>query len=404
MPPKGTKSPRTKSPRTKSPKAGKGAAGGAAAWETTIASASVNDENWTTFVCFLTPDRSVNQLYVDLIEKAMQNGVRRRFDLISKRDLLEAIKTLGKPSKNATKSVSTSATLASLTNSTYFPAYEFAKSILDTGGDIDDQLWAKLIKCRILDLKKEVQTRTSRKTSQTPALAVGGKADKSKSPSGKKSPKPPKKQSPAAQASIDTHIEKSTGVKTREQINDETKYIDDEPKDGPNQYIFLSGFYTIGLLVGLDEIGIRIDTLTNVSCDHLNQTKHLFDEMIQRERQEQTLKADVLKEIPTPEQIDEQNQHNDQILNHLWTNLMPLLDNAPDRSMLQDVIVTTLKVPDNEVPKSWVDTDQRIKLAQLLYNTLIDNTFRLNIRKRQFNSFNQQMKVVPIPTIEEKNY
>lgn len=113
----------------------------------------------------------------------MQNGVRRRFDFISKRDLLEAvgffetkkrfyklyfsfvkIKSLGKPSKNTTKSVSTSATLASLMNSAYFPAYEHAKSILDTGGDIDDQLWAKLIKCRILDLKKEVQTRTSRKT------------------------------------------------------------------------------------------------------------------------------------------------------------------------------------------------------------------------------------------------
>jgi len=70
---------------------------------------------------------------------------------------------LGKSSKNAAKSVSTSPTLASLTNSAFFSAYEHAKSILDTGGDIDDQLWAKLIKCRILDLKKEVQNRTARK-------------------------------------------------------------------------------------------------------------------------------------------------------------------------------------------------------------------------------------------------
>jgi hypothetical protein len=42
-------------------------------------------------VCFLTPDQSVNQLYVDLIEKAMQHGVRRRFDFISKRDLIESV-------------------------------------------------------------------------------------------------------------------------------------------------------------------------------------------------------------------------------------------------------------------------------------------------------------------------
>lgn len=70
---------------------------------------------------------------------------------------------MGKSSKNASKSVSISPTLASLTNSSFFSAYEYAKTILDTGGDIDDQLWAKLIKCRILDLKKEVQNRTIRK-------------------------------------------------------------------------------------------------------------------------------------------------------------------------------------------------------------------------------------------------
>jgi hypothetical protein len=74
-------------------------------------------------------------------------------------------------------------------------------------------------------------------------------------------------------------------------------YLDDEPSDGPNQYIYLSGFYSIGLLNALDDVGIRIDTITNVSCDSLNETKRLFDEMIQRERQEQTLKADVLKDM-----------------------------------------------------------------------------------------------------------
>jgi hypothetical protein len=73
--------------------------------------------------------------------------------------------------------------------------------------------------------------------------------------------------------------------------------LDDEPNDGANQYIFFSGFYSVGLLNALDDVGIRIDTITNISCDSLNETKRLFDEMIQRERQEQTLKADILKEI-----------------------------------------------------------------------------------------------------------
>ncbi|CAF3921090.1 unnamed protein product, partial [Rotaria magnacalcarata] len=389
---------------------------------------SINQDNWMTFVCFLTPDFSVNQIYVDLIEKAMQVGIRRQFDFISKRDFLEAIKTLGKAPKAANKSVSTSSTLASLMNSQFFTAYEYAKTILDTGGDIDDQLWAKLIKCRILDLKKEVQSRTLHKIvchleivftilmivdsftlqSSTPGTTTTLKTEKPKSPSGKKSPKgagAAKKQTPGLQQSqADTHIEKSTGVKTRDQIANETKYIDDEPSDGPNQYVFLSGFYSAGLLNSLDTVGARIDTVTNVSCDRLDDTKRLFNEMMQRDRQEQTLKADVLKDIPkdsilTPEQIAQQLERNDQALNTFWKDLMPILDNSPDRSMLQDVIVTTLKVPSDEVPNLWSNIEQRTKLAQSLQNSIVESSYRLTVRKRQFNTFNQQMKLVTIPTI-----
>lgn len=75
--------------------------------------------------------------------------------------------------------------------------------------------------------------------------------------------------------------------------------LDDEPADGPNQYVFLSGFFSIGLLPAVDTMGVRIDTITNVSCDSLDETKRLFEEMIQRDRQEQTLKADVLKDTST---------------------------------------------------------------------------------------------------------
>ncbi len=64
--------------------------------------------------------------------------------------------------------------------------------------------------------------------------------------------------------------------------------------------------------------------------------------------------------LVTPEQIAEQNERNDQILNNFWTNLMSLLDNSPDQSMLQDIIVTTLKVLSDDVPDSWINTDQRV--------------------------------------------
>ena len=84
------------------------------------------------------------------------------------------------------------------------------------------------------------------------------------------------------------------------QLRSSTRFhLDDEPSDGPDQYVYLSGFYTIGLLNALEAVGVRVDTITNVSCGSVEDTARLFEEMIQRERQEQTLKADVLKDTRT---------------------------------------------------------------------------------------------------------
>jgi hypothetical protein len=64
--------------------------------------------------------------------------------------------------------------------------------------------------------------------------------------------------------------------------------------------------------------------------------------------------------LATPEQIAEQNEQNDQILNNFWTNLISVLDNAPDQSMLQDIIVTTLKILNDDIPDTWINTEQRV--------------------------------------------
>lgn len=49
------------------------------------------------------------------------------------------------------------------------------------------------------------------------------------------------------------------------------------------------------------------------------------------------------------------------MLTNFWSKVMPILDGAPDQSMLQDVIVTTLKVPHDELPNSWIDAEQKVR-------------------------------------------
>lgn len=65
--------------------------------------------------------------------------------------------------------------------------------------------------------------------------------------------------------------------------------------------------------------------------------------------------------LVTPEQIVQQNERNDQVIHQFWNKLMSVLDNSPDQSMLQDVIVTNLKVPRDEVPESWINIEQRVR-------------------------------------------
>ena len=65
--------------------------------------------------------------------------------------------------------------------------------------------------------------------------------------------------------------------------------------------------------------------------------------------------------LVTPELIAQQNERNDQAIHQFWNKLMSVLDNSPDQSMLQDVIVTNLKVPHDEVPESWIIIEQRVR-------------------------------------------
>lgn len=43
----------------------------------------------------------------------------------------------------------------------------------------------------------------------------------------------------------------------------------------------------------------------------------------------------------------------------------------------------------------------KLKLGQTLHVNVVENAFRLNIRKRQYQTFNQEMKLINVPSIGE---
>ena len=126
------------------------------------------------------------------------------------------------------------------------------------------------------------------KKSSTKGAAAGGKA---KSPTGKKSPSKaaPKKQNTGPLPDI----EKSSQLKKKEDIEDEEKYADDEPKDGPNHYIILSGFYSPTLFNFIDEYHIPIDCLMKFKAGNTELISKFMAEIEERERLETNLKANL---------------------------------------------------------------------------------------------------------------
>ena len=88
-------------------------------------------------------------------------------------------------------------------------------------------------------------------------------------------------------------IEKSSQLKKKEDIEDEEKFCDDEPKDGPNHYIILSGFYSATFFNFIDEFQIPIDCLMKFKTGNSELINKFMAEIEERERLETNLKANL---------------------------------------------------------------------------------------------------------------
>jgi hypothetical protein len=114
---------------------------------------------------------------------------------------------------------------------------------------------------------------------------------KDKSPSGKKSPSKSTKKTNAGTQLAD--IDKQSQLKRKEDIEEEEKYFDDEPKDGPNHYVILSGFYSAMILNHLDEFQLPIDCIIKFKSPNTERIVSFLTEIQEREKTETNLKANL---------------------------------------------------------------------------------------------------------------
>ncbi len=171
----------------------------------------------------------------------------------------------------------------------FMNAMETAKQHLDNKEEIPANLTAQLIKSKLLYLKAVEKEKEAARISRSLTKNAPQKIKKDKSPTGKKSPaKQPKKT-----AGPLPEIDKQSQLKRKEDIEDEEKHIDDEPRDGPNHYVILSGFYSPQLLENIDDFSIQVDCLMKFKSNSLDMIKKFINEIEEREGLETNLKANL---------------------------------------------------------------------------------------------------------------
>ena len=88
-------------------------------------------------------------------------------------------------------------------------------------------------------------------------------------------------------------IEKQTQLKKKEELEEEEKFIDDEPTDGPSHYIILTGIYSPTFFNHIDEYNIPIDCLIKFKTSSEEVLKKFLNEIDEKERLETNLKANL---------------------------------------------------------------------------------------------------------------
>eukprot|EP00057_Strongylocentrotus_purpuratus_P035557 XP_799985.4 PREDICTED: sperm-associated antigen 17 [Strongylocentrotus purpuratus] len=252
-------------------KSGAGSAG-VSRWESGLLSTNFEEEGWKACISFLIGNKLDDKEYASILSSAVDSRLRRLFTVIHKDTLMEEVNELGNSKTKKGKDAPQ-----------FFEICETVKSeYLDKGEEIPQGLMAKLLKWKLLAIKeKDLKRREEEKKAlenkdvkggKGAKEAAGGKRARSKSPAKGKGKKSPEVPSP----------KKDSKLKKRGEEDDDNKYIDDEPDDGPQHYVIIEGFEQAPLLSLLTDLGINVNCIIRLLAEDYS----LFEKRRKEEEEE----------------------------------------------------------------------------------------------------------------------
>lgn len=351
--------------------------GGTGRWESDLINAPLEEENWKVCVVFIVENQPDDAIHITALESVVKIPQRRHFSYVHKDELMALVDEIGNPKTRKAKELPK-----------YFEITEFIKGLMDAGEEIPIHLWAKLIKFGLLNAKdadmKKRETEAKAKEEKgkgsgkgkRPRSKSGGKGGK-----GKKTPEPqlPKK-------------DWST-MKKRGEEDTENKYIDDEPDDGPNHYIFVSGFRQPQLFPLLTELGINVSSVIKLYSESY--------ETMENVRSQMQPPNDAAKDEEVIAAENSRKQQNEKELAMFWKLLPVVLQRTAPNSTLQDLARLEYVVTDSHHPSDWTDAENMIAYGTAIFEDIACLVYDSLDWRRQYLNYLKNMNLLHVPTRSE---
>ncbi|XP_063675523.1 sperm-associated antigen 17-like isoform X5 [Bolinopsis microptera] len=360
------------------------------AWEASLASTLINNDELKTSVYLISPDKVEDKLQLQILGSAVETNVRQRFVYIEKDSLVAQGKEHGKGKDSGSK--------------TSFP--EIFAMLKSADELLPSAVLAKLLKVKILEYRdeelnrrEELQQGKTGNASRSPTKSVspdkGGKKDAKKG--GKKSPV--KKE---GGTNIDPEAEVARGkcpLKKRGEEKEEPAKINDYPEFSPDLFVLCVGFEQADFMAECHKANLPITSLLKSSSLTYSSDFSWMEHISSFNMGSKV----VLPDDNEGPEVEARVDAHQELIDKFWEDIAEQATEVPLPAHLVDVGFEKMSLPKLEVDAEIKKDNERMeKLLLALYQRVANKIYSIQSSLCQFKQYYKGMDMVEVADLTER--